>query len=326
LEQKTHTILIADDDPATLMLLRTMLSKTEYNVITVGGGAEVLEKVNEVTPDLFLLDIMMPGMDGLEVCRNLKQDVRLNQIPVVFITVKVNTDDLLHGFEAGAADYITKPVKKPELLARINTHIRLYHSILELERLNQLAFDANPSTGLPGNNSINEAITRAIEGGSALCVIYCDLDDFKAFNDKYGFVRGDRAINYTAAVIRQCMEAVCGPGCFIGHIGGDDFIIIVPSEMAKAVADEVILRFDKGIREFYDPEDVKAGCIVSHDRQGQEKKFPIMSISMGGVDLSPKTFNHYLEVADACAEIKKTAKAITGSSICFERRKKDRSK
>lgn len=206
------------------------------------------------------------------------------------------------------------------MLARARTQIRLYHSILELERLNQLALDANPLTGLPGNNSVAEAITRAIEDHSHLCVVYCDMDNFKAYNDKYGFARGDRAIQYAADTIQGAMQSICGPGFFIGHIGGDDFSVLVPSEKATLVAEEIARRFDDGVAKLYNPEDLKEGGIVSINRQGHRQNFPIMALSMGGVDLSQRAFKHYLEVANLCADVKKIAKEMHGSSIFFNRR------
>jgi len=315
------SILVADDDPGNLLLLKKVLSKAAYNVVTVPNGMQVFEAVKKQVPDLFLLDILMPELDGLEVCRRLKRDEALRRIPVIFITSQDKTRDVLVGFEAGAADYIAKPVNNAELLARVRTHVRLYRSILELERLKQLALEANPLTGLPGNNSLAEAITRALSGGAAVCVIYCDLDNFKAFNDKYGFARGDAAIRFTAETILGAMRRLCGEDGFIGHIGGDDFSILVPSGRAEAVASEIARRFDEGVACLYDPEDARAGFIASENRQHEQEKFPIMSLSMGGVDLSGRAFRHYLEVANVCADVKRVAKGMAGSGVFFDRRK-----
>lgn len=321
MSEKTPLIVVADDDPGNLILLKKILTSAGYEVATASDGGEVFDVVRDRLPDLFLLDVMMPVMDGLETCRRLKADQRLQRIPVIFITSKDKSDDVLAGFDMGASDYITKPVNKAEVLARVRTHVMLFNSILELERLNQLALEANPLTGLPGNNSLCEALSRAIEDGGSQCVIYCDLDHFKAFNDKYGFARGDKVIEFTAETIRSAMYSICGPGQFLGHIGGDDFSIIVPSDKAEELALEIARRFDESVGEFYDPQDLKAGEIVSVNRQGEVENFPLMALSMGGVDLAHRSFKHYLEVANACAEVKKKAKEMPGSGIYFDLRK-----
>jgi PleD family two-component response regulator len=320
-DQRPATILIADDDPAITALLKLHLQQAGYTVISAVRGDEVLALAWQTPPDLLLLDIEMPGLDGFEVCHRIKQHPRLGVVPVIFLTAHDQVADVVRGFEAGGEDYIKKPFHKAELLARVRTHVQLYHLRLELERLNQLALDANPSTGLPGNNSINEAITRALAEKIPLSVIYADLDSFKAYNDKYGFARGDRAIRFTADVLAAAMQAVCGPGCFLGHIGGDDFTLIIPSEQARAVADEVIGRFDAGIKDFYDSADLSAGHIEAEDRQGICRQFPLMSISLAVVDLPARPFTHYLEVSNTCAEVKKAAKSIPGSSVYFDSRK-----
>jgi len=321
MDESRYTVLVADDDPGNRILLKKILRSAGYNVVDVTNGREALEAAAGTVPDLFLLDVVMPEMDGIEACKRLKQDGWLRNIPVIFITTKDKTDDIIAGFEAGASDYVAKPVSRPELLARVRTHIRLYHSILELERLNELALDANPLTGLPGNNSLAEAITHAIEDGQELCVIYCDMDNFKAFNDKYGFARGDKAIRFAAQVILDSTNDACGTGCFLGHIGGDDFAVIVPSDKAERVAAKIGRSFDLGILDLYDSRDREAGYLVSLGRKGEEQKFPLMHISMGGVHLGNHNFRHYLEVANMCAEVKKQAKLKPGSCVFFDRRK-----
>ena len=314
------TILVLDDDPRILNLLQAVLSEKGFKVATVENGKRARALLESISPDLFLLDVTMPGEDGIEFCRALQRDPRFAQTPIIFVTARDETDDIIRGFEAGAADYIRKPINKPELLARVRTHLRLYHNMRELERLRQLALDASPSTGLPGNNSITDAIIRSLETRQAHCVIYCDLNNFKSFNDRYGFIRGDRVIKYTAEVIEAAAKAT-RKDAFVGHIGGDDYIVIVDSDQAAAVAEDIIRRFDGGIRDFYDPEDRAADGIHSEDRQGNRRFFPIMSISLAAVDLSRRSFNHHLMVADECAQLKKLAKQCEKSSVVFDRRK-----
>jgi diguanylate cyclase (GGDEF)-like protein len=315
------TILVCDDDPGNLIILRKILTDAGYAVITAASGHEALALVDKEAPELFLLDVQMPDLDGLALCRRLKSDPRHAGVPLIFITSKDRTDDLIEGFDAGAADYIAKPVVRAELLARVRTHIKLYRSMLELEQLRQLALESNPLTGLPGNNSLTAAISQDIRSDDPRFVVYCDLDNFKAFNDKYGFASGDDAIVFTARLIERAAARCCGPGQHVWHIGGDDFALLIPARHVAQVTDEIVRRFDRGVRALYDEPARTAGFIESRNRRQQRERFPLMSISIGCVDLASGAFDHHIQVANACAEVKKAAKRIPGSNVFFDRRR-----
>lgn len=313
-------IVVADDDPRIGKHLQRILEREGFAVLLLDRSPAVLELGADRIPDLFLLDISMPELDGLEVCRRLRGHPRLSDVPVIFITGRDRTEDIVAGFEAGASDYITKPITPATLLARVRTHLRLHRSKQELERLRVLALDANPLTGLPGNNTIRETVARILREGAADSVLYCDLDHFKAFNDRHGFARGDEAILFTARIVSETARERGGAEAFVGHVGGDDFVVAVPSAVSRAVAEEIASRFDAGIGAFYDEEEREAGGIASRDRRGVEQFFPLMTISIGGVDLVPGRFTHLLEVVNASAEVKRYAKGMAGSSVHFDRR------
>ncbi|SMP65752.1 response regulator [Desulfonatronum lacustre] len=314
------TVLIADDSPSNLHLLHDILTKSGYEVLVAENGEEVLEITEEETPDIFLLDIMMPGMDGLELCCRIKSMSRFTATPIVFITAKNSSEDIVRGFAAGAVDYIPKPFNEAEILARVQTHIRLHDVLMELERLRQLALDANPLTQLPGNNSIVKAISEALNDQRPLSVVYVDIDNFKAFNDKYGFAAGDQVLRFTANRIVAAVETACGKGRMVGHVGGDDFVFIAPTDCTRTAVDRLIRDFDEGIRSFYSGEDLEKGEIRVKDRNGNLRFFPLMTISLGVVEVDKKSFSHHLEVSAMCAEVKKVAKSITGSSFFINRR------
>lgn len=313
-------VVVADDVPTCLHILLHMLAEQNYEVLAAESGQAVLDLARDETPDLFLLDVLMPDLNGYEVCKRLKQDPRLSHIPVVFITAKARSEDIVRGFQAGAADYVAKPFNKAEVLARVRTHLQLHHAMQELERLRVLALDANPLTGLPGNKQIVLAIARAIETRQPQAVVYADLDNFKAYNDKYGFARGDEALKTTANVILNTVRDHGGADSFTGHVGGDDYVLLLPSDRAPAVCEEIARAFDAAVPSLYEPEDAAAGCIRSVDREGKAHTFPLMTLSMGGVDLTHRRFQHYLEVADRCAEVKTAAKGLHGSSVYFDKR------
>ncbi|HDQ40314.1 MAG TPA: response regulator [Desulfonatronum sp.] len=317
---KKHTVLIADDSPSNLQLLLDILSRSGFEVLAAEKGQEVLEIIEEETPDIFLLDVMMPQMDGFSLCRRLKENPRFQATPIIFITAKNTSADIVSGFAAGAVDYILKPFNEAEILARVRTHIHLHEVVMELERLRQLALDANPLTQLPGNNSIIKAINEAIAAEQDVSVAYVDLDNFKALNDKYGFAVGDRVLLYTARIIGTAVEEICGKGNMIGHIGGDDFVFIVSSDLVQKVAERIIREFDANICQFYEPRDLARQAIEVADRSGNQRRFPLATISLGIVELGEKNFSHHLEVSSMCAEVKKMAKDMPGSTCFFNRR------
>jgi diguanylate cyclase (GGDEF)-like protein len=318
-----HTVLIADDSPSNLQLLYDILSKAGYEVLAAENGKEVLEIIEEETPDIFLLDVMMPRMDGLDLCQRLKRDPRFEAVPIIFITAKNSSEDIVRGFAVGAVDYVPKPFNEAEILVRVHTHIHLHEVVMELERLRQLALDANPLTQLPGNNSIMRAINDAVASRRQLCVVYADLDNFKALNDKYGFAVGDQVLRFTARTITSAVQEVCGKESMVGHIGGDDFVFILPTDQALSAAELIIRNFDREVLQFFNAKDVQRGFIEVADRSGKVRRFPLTTISLGIVELDGQNFSHHLEVSSMCAEVKKIAKSLPGSSYFTNRRKSE---
>ncbi len=317
---KAHTILIVDDILANRTILADIL-KDDYSIQMAKNGEQALKRASsEYPPDLILLDILMPEMDGYEVCRKLKENPVTAEIPVIFVTAMDDVQNEALGFDCGAVDYITKPFRAPIVEARVKTHIKLRDALTELKKMYTMALDANPRTGLPGNNSIMEMVEKALGEAEPMTLIYSDLDDFKPFNDKYGFAHGDTVIMFTADVLKRSSTSILGPGTFIGHIGGDDFVLIVPSGRAQSVSDKIINEFDKGIVEYYEDEDRENGFIESVDRQGNVRNFPFISISLAAVDLDDYEAHEYFIINDILVDLKKKAKSIPGSVVYFDQR------
>lgn len=318
-EQKPR-VLIVDDERVNLNILYELLH-ADYQIMAANTSEKALQAVlSKVPPDLVLLDVVMPDMDGYSVCQQLKSNELTEDIPVIFITARDEASDETRGLELGAVDYITKPFNSAVVKARIATQLKLSKAMQELERMYDLALDANPLTGLPGNTSIANRINKALDNGQDVSVIYADIDNFKAFNDKYGFANGDKAISLTVDIIDTAMRNLNIRKAFVGHIGGDDFVIVVPTRSVEFIAEEIIKLFDKRIRELYSAEDLAALFIAAVDRQGRPQRYPLMTISLACVDLSNGKFQRFAEVNDACVEVKKKAKAGVGSNFFMNRR------
>ncbi|MDL2258530.1 response regulator [Eubacteriales bacterium OttesenSCG-928-K08] len=304
-------ILVIDDSRFFRAQINMILSNVGYNVVTCETGEEGLELVRQEKPDLVLLDVVMPDIDGFEVCRLLREQESNNLMPIIMLTSKDDQDDKLVGLELGADDYVTKPFNERELLSRIRNTLR------RIDRNRS----ANPLTGLSGNLEIQREINSRIAKNMPFAVIYIDLDNFKSFNDVYGFAKGDMAIKLSADILSEQVRLFGNPDDFVGHIGGDDFVIVSTPDKSAAICEECIMLFDEKIRLLFTPEDVERGYISAVNRRGIRETFPITSISMGIVTNETRDFESHLQVSTVASELKKKLKASPGSCYMFDRRK-----
>ena len=230
-------MLVVDDDPFIARLLEIELKAAGYEVRVANDGRQALDLARERCPELVLADVMMPNMDGFELTRQLRQDSRTASVSVIMLTARGLSADKLEGFSVGADDYIVKPFDTPELLARIRGVLRRAKEMRQ----------QSPLTGLPGNVRIEEEIESRVRSGASFAVLYADLDHFKAFNDHYGFMRGDEVIQFTAGLIQEVAREAAGPGAFVGHVGGDDFVVVCDAEDAETLAERIVRRFDSAV-------------------------------------------------------------------------------
>lgn len=298
-------ILLIDDSDFFGNYIKNILEEAGYIMLYANKGEEGLRMVRREKPDLVLLDVVMPDMDGFQVCRILRDAESNNLMPIIMLTAQDDLEDRLIGLELGADDYITKPFDKRELLSRVRNTLR------RIDRNR----GANPLTGLPGNLEIQAEINSLIEKKLSFAVIYADLDNFKAYNDVYGFAQGDLAIKMTADILIDEIRVCGGEGDFVGHIGGDDFILITQPDNAAPICEGIIERFDNRIRELYNEKDLETGCIYTCNRLGECIGYPIMSISLAVISNENHAFEDHLQVAEKAAELKKKAKAIPGSNF-----------
>jgi diguanylate cyclase (GGDEF)-like protein len=304
-------ILIVDDDPDILDVLALTLNAENYDVIQATNGEEGLALVQSKSPDLVILDYKMPRMDGKQVCQKLKQDLLLQHLPIIMLTGKGEVVDKVNGIDAGADDYIVKPFEPQELLARIRMILRRTERDL----------DANPLTRLPGNVSILNELQRCIDKKEPFAVGYVDIDHFKSFNDKYGFEHGDEIIKQTARILIKNIKEKGNLDDFIGHIGGDDFVFISTPNKIDELCKAIIQDFDAAIPNLYNDDDKKKGYIIAKNRQGENQKFPIVSISIGVVTNESREISHMAEIGEIGAELKSHAKATRGSNYVKDKRK-----
>jgi len=303
-------ILIMEDDVNIRTMLQLQLERAGYRVRAAEDGEKGLCAITEEKPDLVLLDVIMPGMDGYEVCRRIKEDVATASIPVIMLTSRSESEDKLRGLGRGANDYVTKPYELAELLARVR-------NILQWSRMQR---DANPLTGLPGNIAIENEMRARLASRQEFAFMYVDVDNFKAFNDFYGFRRGDEVIRLVAAILLGAVSVGGAGDAFVGHVGGDDFVLIAEACCAAAIADEIVREFDTKIPKLYDAEHRAQGYIETHGRRGETRRFPIMTVTIAAVTNRSRALAHVGQISRAATELKEFGKKQNGSIVVWERR------
>lgn len=302
-------ILVVDDTLFMVTMIEKALHEADYKVIVAYSGEEALEKIRAERPDLILLDVVMPGMSGFELCEILRSDLRYNLIPIIIITGQTQEEDRLKGLELGADDYVVKPFVKRELLARV------HNTLVRLERMREV----NPMTGLRGNNDIEAEMLRRIHEHIPYAVMYFDLNLFKPYNDAYGFAAGDNFIRMTADTIVDGVSQNGMPTDFVGHIGGDDFIAIVEPEVAIPIANAIIEEFEQKKLDFYTEEDRKNGYISSKDRNNVAQRFGLTGISIAIVLSEKHNITDTVQLAQVAAVLKSEAKKQQKSAYCISK-------
>lgn len=306
-EDRPH-ILIVDDEADLAALIALQFSDEGYQTTAVHSGTEVLRIVREQQFDLILLDLMLPDIDGFTALGGLRAQQETQLTPIILVSAINSPAEKVRGLQLGADDYITKPFSTAELSARVQAAMR------RTEREG----GANPSTRLPGNLAIERAITQRIAHAQPFVVCYGDLDNFKAYNDSYGFLKGDAVIQRSAQILLEVVRAYGNPDDFVGHIGGDDFVLITTPERVELICTAATRQFDETAPLFYDPETRARGHLSGVDRQGRPTQFPLVSITFAVVSSAKRGFSHPGEVAQRAVDAKKRAKLIPGSVYLIE--------
>jgi len=304
-------ILLVEDELHLREVLRFQLEAEGFEVLQAKDGREALEFAPNSQPDLILLDVMLPFIDGYEVCRRLRQSFVTRHIPIIMLTAKTEVEGKIQGLEGGANDYITKPWEKRELMLRLR-------NALEWSRQQR---SASPLTGLPGNISINGELQRRLADDNPFAMLQIDIDYFKAFNDHYGYARGDHAIQTLALIVVDSAQRFGGSANFVGHIGGDDFVVLTSPAMAEPLGEEIIAGFKHATAELYDPEDVQRGFVEVPNRRHAMERFPLMSVTIALVSTDRMPVSHLAQLIDVAQELKAHGKGIPGSVLVGERRR-----
>ncbi|HQA82382.1 MAG TPA: GGDEF domain-containing protein [Syntrophales bacterium] len=304
----SSSILIISGSQTTVATLKKNLAGLGLgNVEAFHHFSATFDTIYNEIPLIMIVDVF-EEKETVSLLNSFKEDPLFTGVPVLAIVDDVHIPvnwEAIH-----ADDYIRRPFIDADIAMRVQLGILRSHRIVEV----------NPLTRLPGNIAINRQIQNRINSQQPFALAYADLDNFKPFNDKYGFTRGDEVLKITGRLILNIVKGKCSQDSFVGHIGGDDFVFITDPPSMEDVCRDLIDAFDRIIPTFYDPADRKAGFIQSHDREGHTKTFPFLTITIGVVNATGLPFSHYGEVTEIASEMKRYAKRTPASCYSVNRR------
>jgi PleD family two-component response regulator len=288
-------MLIVEDDFDISNMLRIYFQSHGYEVAVAQRGEDALEMCRKQLPHIIVLDIMLPDMDGYDVCRELRNNLRTSHVPIIFLTQKDERSDKIHGLELGADDYITKPFDLEELKLRVKSAI----SRATIQSL------TNPTTGLPGGRLIEDQL-RNLMRREEWGILYVGLFGFDAFTEVYGFVAGEEVLRFMAMILGQTVDGLGTPNDFIGHIGGDDFIVISADKgLTDAMVQDLTQRFNDGIGTHYDWQTREQGYLLVRDEAGNETQVDLMTIAIGVLSVDDGPFSDIREITEAAASARR---------------------
>ena len=305
----TQEIYIIDDDESSLPIFRELF-KNDDEFKFIGVKTEEIDVALKNIPFLIVINEDAIDRDVVDVCKKIRTDEDNKITPIIVVSSNTDRIHRLDVLEESVEYYIKKPVDVQYL----------YHTIKNLNRLLNINRRISALTGLPGNVQIHAELKKRISNKGEFSVLYLDLDNFKAYNDVYGFLKGDEIIEFTAQTILKCIHESFTEGSFVGHIGGDDFIAIVPTIEVDNICQSIVATFDKNVTKFFTDDDLERGYIEVANRRGIIEQFALTSISIGVVIGEKGRFSNILEIGEIGAQVKHMAKTIMGSSYAIDRR------
>ncbi len=301
-------IYCVTNDVILQSIINHQLNK-DFHVVFFDNFNSALDKIYNYYPDLIIVDLKKIFNLKMEFIKGFKQDPAYAKVPVLAICEDYLEKNIIE--ELNIDDFVLTKFMEKELLLRTSI------AISKIERI----VDVNPLTFLPGNITISKEIQKRIDNKELFALAYVDLDNFKPFNDKYGFSRGDEILKMLGRLVINTVRSKNRQNSFVGHIGGDDFVYIVDFEIAEEIGNDIVNYFNSIIPTFYDEPERSQGYIQSVDRQGRTQKFNIMKVSIGIAHTLYQTFKHYGEISSIATELKKFAKSQGGGCIKIDRRK-----
>ena len=303
-------IYIIDDNTEDANKIQNLFKEESFKIKIV--KTEQIDIALRNIPSLIIVDEDHLKRDIIEFCKTIRANEDNGITPIIVLSSNSDKSHRVAVLETAVEYYIKKPIDVDYL----------YYTVKNIMRLMYVNRRVSPLTGLPGNVQILAELKKRVMNEEEFAVLYADLDHFKEYNDVYGFLKGDEIIKFTADTIMTSIHSLIPNNSFIGHIGGDDFIAIVPTLNCEDVCKDIIANFDANVVRFFTEDDVEKGYIEVANRKGVIEQFPLTSISIGVVEADVGRFANILEIGEVGAQVKHMAKSVMGSSYAIDRRKK----
>ncbi len=287
-------LIIAEDDDDTSYLLLTALGDSGFLCMRARNGEEALNLTRTELPDVLLLDVMMPKLDGISVCQKLKADVILSRIPILMLTSLSDIDDRVRGLESGADDYLPKPFDIRELTARVRALIRA--SNRERQR--------NPITNLPSGDAIDEKVQQLLKDKEPFSLLYIDIENFRSFADVHGYIEAHEVVNNAGKLLLREARAVADPTPFVGHVGGDDFFVLCPPEVSEELQKRFLSSFQDQVDQFYTDEERERGHLLVETDSGAFRQVDFMSPSAAEIKVGAGEYKSIEDLAKVVTDTK----------------------
>lgn len=305
-----HEIYIIDDKNELINILKNSFSEyEEYKFISIKNNE--LEVALKNIPSLIIIDEDNIDYDTnvVNICKTIRNNDDNKITPIIVISSNTDKNHRINVWNTSIQYYLKKPIDEEYLFYTIKNLVDLLYTNRKV----------SPLTGLPGNVQIQAEMKKRLLNNEIFAILYVDLDNFKAYNDVYGFSNGDEIIKFTSKIILKYVHE-CKNG-FVGHIGGDDFVAIIDKTDYDKICQQIILEFDMQVEQFYNKRDISQGFVEIENRRGILEQFPIMTISVAVVEVDPEIFKSTLEIGEVGAQVKHRAKTIMGSTYVINKRK-----
>ncbi len=307
-------ILLVDDDQDLADLIKAKLSSVGHEVVTHHTGEGAFELAKRYKPDIAILDIMLPGVTGYQICRRLRKDPELYRIGILILTALGEEPEIMHGLEQGADDYLAKPFRLEHLVEKITGLQELLESISQ----------RNLITDLPGTEAVKREINHRLARGMAISACYIDIVGFKPYCALYGAEGQRRALEFTSKLLRQLARTMGIYECFIAHLGGEHFVVLLNLEDYERFCSTLVQQFDHSVKQLYSAHEVSAGYITVVDKRGREVRSPLMALSIGVAHNQYRHFKSAQKIFEVLGQTRQMARPEGKSAVFVDRRRTDR--
>jgi PleD family two-component response regulator len=308
-------ILLVDDDVDLAELVRTKLAAEGHQVFVINTGEDAFEYAKQVRPEICILDIMLPGVTGYQICRKLRKDPELYKVAILILTALGEEPEILHGLEQGADDYLVKPFKLDRLLDKISSLNALLTAIETRNRL----------TNLPGTDAIKREINHQLARGNPIATVYIDIVGFKAYCASRGQEGYKQVLEFFSQMLINLTRNMGIYECFLAHMGGEHFVVLLKLEDYERFCNTLCATFDQSSRSLYTRQELEQGYFTALDRNGAEVRCPFMALSVGVAHTQFRKFKSAKKMFEVLAQVRQMAQPKNGVSVFFvDRRHTDR--